>query len=182
MMENAFSIGDIARRLEVPLHRVEYLENASAVAPGGPRRQRPDLHRERRAVHRQRVASDRSVRRGVQWLAPPSPKPAGTADAAPGGGALRRFSENLVGLGERPNGEQAALRIGKGTVRYSRRAYEQWIVAGCPPCNGGHADRCGASTWQRVSKRRPCPVCERPDWCMYAGPDDSPTAVICPPN
>ena len=25
MMENAFSIGDISRRLEVPLHRVEYL-------------------------------------------------------------------------------------------------------------------------------------------------------------
>jgi len=33
-----------------------------------------------------------------------------------------------------------ALKIGKGTVRYSRRAYEQWVAAGCPPCNGGHAD------------------------------------------
>ena len=33
----------------------------------------------------------------------------------------------------------AALRIGKGTVRYSRRAYEQWVAAGCPR-NGGHAD------------------------------------------
>ena len=32
------------------------------------------------------------------------------------------------------------LRIGKGTVRYSRRAYEQWVAAGCPPCNGGQAD------------------------------------------
>jgi predicted DNA-binding transcriptional regulator AlpA len=28
------------------------------------------------------------------------------------------------------------LRIGRGTVRYSRRAYEQWIAAGCPRCNG----------------------------------------------
>jgi predicted DNA-binding transcriptional regulator AlpA len=30
------------------------------------------------------------------------------------------------------------LRIGKGTVRYSRRAYAEWIAVGCPPCNGGH--------------------------------------------
>jgi hypothetical protein len=35
------------------------------------------------------------------------------------------------------------------------------------------------STWERVSKRRPCPVCTKPDWCMYASPEDSPTAVIC---
>ena len=37
----------------------------------------------------------------------------------------------------------------------------------------------GNSNWQRVSKSRPCPVCERPDWCLYAGPPDSPEAVIC---
>lgn len=35
------------------------------------------------------------------------------------------------------------------------------------------------SSWQRVSKRRKCPVCGRPDWCLYAGRDDSPDAVIC---
>ncbi|MFZ1933323.1 MAG: toprim domain-containing protein [Thermoguttaceae bacterium] len=35
------------------------------------------------------------------------------------------------------------------------------------------------SIWQRVSKRRPCPVCDKPDWCMYVGPEDSPTAAIC---
>jgi len=35
------------------------------------------------------------------------------------------------------------------------------------------------SEWQRVSRRRPCPVCERPDWCLYAGPADDPTAAIC---
>ena len=29
------------------------------------------------------------------------------------------------------------LRIGKGVVRYSRRAYEQWVAAGCPRINGG---------------------------------------------
>ncbi len=33
--------------------------------------------------------------------------------------------------------------------------------------------------WQRVSKRRPCPVCERSDWCLYVGPNDAPEAVIC---
>ena len=37
-----------------------------------------------------------------------------------------------------------------------------------------------SSIWQKVTKRRPCPVCGRPDWCMFVGPEDSPTAVICP--
>jgi len=36
-----------------------------------------------------------------------------------------------------------------------------------------------SNEWQRVSKQRPCPVCERPDWCLYAGPDDAPTVVLC---
>jgi hypothetical protein len=33
--------------------------------------------------------------------------------------------------------------------------------------------------WNRVSRRRPCPVCERPDWCLYAGDESAPSAVIC---
>lgn len=33
--------------------------------------------------------------------------------------------------------------------------------------------------WKRVSKGRPCPVCGKSDWCLYAGPDDAPTAAIC---
>jgi hypothetical protein len=33
--------------------------------------------------------------------------------------------------------------------------------------------------WRRVSKSRPCPVCRKPDWCLYIGPDDAPTAAIC---
>jgi predicted DNA-binding transcriptional regulator AlpA len=31
----------------------------------------------------------------------------------------------------------AALKIGRGTVRYSRRAYLAWIAAGCPRVDGG---------------------------------------------
>jgi predicted DNA-binding transcriptional regulator AlpA len=34
----------------------------------------------------------------------------------------------------------APLKIGRGTVRYSRSAYVAWIAAGCKPCNGGRAD------------------------------------------
>ena len=33
--------------------------------------------------------------------------------------------------------------------------------------------------WQRVSKGRPCPVCSRRDWCLFAGPADAPVAAIC---
>ena len=33
--------------------------------------------------------------------------------------------------------------------------------------------------WQRVSRRRPCPVCERPDWCLFAGDESAPSAAIC---
>lgn len=33
--------------------------------------------------------------------------------------------------------------------------------------------------WKRVSRRRPCPVCERPDWCLFVGDDDSPSAALC---
>jgi predicted DNA-binding transcriptional regulator AlpA len=31
----------------------------------------------------------------------------------------------------------APLKIGRGTVRYSRRAYVAWIAGGCKPLNGG---------------------------------------------
>ena len=31
------------------------------------------------------------------------------------------------------------LKIGKGTVRYSRRAYEAWVAAGCPRSSGGQS-------------------------------------------
>ncbi len=37
----------------------------------------------------------------------------------------------------------------------------------------------GSNAWERVSKRRPCPICTKNDWCLYAGPPDSPTAAIC---
>ena len=34
----------------------------------------------------------------------------------------------------------APVRIGKGTVRYSRPAYVEWIKAGCPHVGGGQHD------------------------------------------
>ncbi len=33
--------------------------------------------------------------------------------------------------------------------------------------------------WQRVSRGRLCPVCGKGDWCLFTGPTDAPTAVIC---
>ena len=33
--------------------------------------------------------------------------------------------------------------------------------------------------WQRVSRRRPCPVCEKPDWCLFTGDESAPSAAIC---
>ena len=33
--------------------------------------------------------------------------------------------------------------------------------------------------WRRVSKRRPCPVCRKPDWCLFSGPANAPSAAIC---
>ena len=32
------------------------------------------------------------------------------------------------------------LKIGKGTVRYSRAAYIEWIRSGCKPIRGGQND------------------------------------------
>ena len=35
------------------------------------------------------------------------------------------------------------------------------------------------SEWKRVNRQCPCPVCEKPDWCLYTGSDVAPTAAIC---
>jgi hypothetical protein len=41
--------------------------------------------------------------------------------------------------------------------------------------------RSDSSTWQRVTGQRPCPICEKPDWCLYTtGLDSQIEAVICP--
>jgi hypothetical protein len=45
---------------------------------------------------------------------------------------------------------------------------------------GGNYPRRGRGEWQRVSKARPCPICGRPDWCLFSGPANDPEAVICP--
>lgn len=70
------------------------------------------------------------------------------APPTPGGPELLTLREvaKLCGVSQRTVWGWAAagispppLKIGKGTVRYSRRAYEAWIAAGCPACNGGQA-------------------------------------------
>jgi len=33
--------------------------------------------------------------------------------------------------------------------------------------------------WRRVTRAERCPVCDRPDWCLLAGPEGDPTAAIC---
>jgi hypothetical protein len=35
------------------------------------------------------------------------------------------------------------------------------------------------NNWQRVSRAHPCPVCGRPDWCVFVGPHDAPEVAIC---
>jgi len=35
------------------------------------------------------------------------------------------------------------------------------------------------TTWQRVSKMHPCPICERLDWYLLTSIEGNPTAVIC---
>jgi predicted DNA-binding transcriptional regulator AlpA len=34
----------------------------------------------------------------------------------------------------------APLKIGKGVVRYSRRAYSDWVSRGCPRIDGGQTN------------------------------------------
>ncbi len=36
------------------------------------------------------------------------------------------------------------------------------------------------SDWRRVSRREPCPICGRADWCLIIGPEGDPHAAICP--
>lgn len=36
-----------------------------------------------------------------------------------------------------------------------------------------------SSIWQRVTRRRPCPICDKPDWCLFAGEPSNPEAAIC---
>ena len=35
------------------------------------------------------------------------------------------------------------------------------------------------SPWLRVSRRKPCPVCNKPDWCLISDFDETPAAAIC---
>jgi len=33
--------------------------------------------------------------------------------------------------------------------------------------------------WTRVSREHPCPICGKPDWCVFVGPADNPEAALC---
>jgi hypothetical protein len=43
----------------------------------------------------------------------------------------------------------------------------------------GRQDNSPAGKWRRVRRTRLCPVCNKPDWCLFAGPEADPTAAIC---
>ena len=36
-----------------------------------------------------------------------------------------------------------------------------------------------SSDWREVSKGEPCPICEKPDWCLITGPEGSIEAAVC---
>ncbi|NLS92478.1 MAG: hypothetical protein GXX96_09970 [Planctomycetaceae bacterium] len=36
-----------------------------------------------------------------------------------------------------------------------------------------------AGEWRRCSRRFPCRICGKSDWCGYTGPEDDPTAALC---
>lgn len=35
------------------------------------------------------------------------------------------------------------------------------------------------TTWREATRREPCPVCEKPDWCSLTGPEGAVEAVVC---
>lgn len=35
------------------------------------------------------------------------------------------------------------------------------------------------SSWRRVTRSHSCSICGKPDWCLYTGPEEDPTAAIC---
>ena len=35
------------------------------------------------------------------------------------------------------------------------------------------------SEWREVSKREPCPICSKPDWCSITGPEGEIEAAVC---
>jgi hypothetical protein len=37
-----------------------------------------------------------------------------------------------------------------------------------------------SSRWRRVNRHHPCPICGRPDWCLFTGTENDPDAAICP--
>jgi predicted DNA-binding transcriptional regulator AlpA len=53
--------------------------------------------------------------------------------------ALCAVSERTLWSWARSGISPAPLKIGKGCVRYSRRAYLEWIAAGCPRVAEGPA-------------------------------------------
>jgi predicted DNA-binding transcriptional regulator AlpA len=50
--------------------------------------------------------------------------------------ALCNVSPRTLWAWARSGAAPAPLKIGKGTVRYSRHQYQEWILAGCPRVDG----------------------------------------------
>jgi hypothetical protein len=76
-------------------------------------------------------------------------------------GMMRRF----------PNGQKRAIKGSKRGFTYAPTTIYE---------GGSKSYISGAHNWTRVREDLPCPICNKPDWCLISSKDiHNPSAVIC---